>query len=660
MVIKLINKIMRQKSIILLFLLLLAGQYSQAILVRFPTLTGVVGDTLTVPLYVDDDLTGKGVMSFQFDIGYTSTNVRFLGASTVGTISSGFNELTVKTNVDYSTIVGAGSAALTGKGILLNIKLVLLYSATSLVFRNTTTSNYFNEGNPIMTFTNGYISINAKPVIYVSPATAVLNIGESQQFSTWGGTTPYTWSVSDNTMATITTGGLLKVLKSGLVKVIAKDAKGYQGESGNIDCRSFMATFRDTSFYQNNYIEIPLDFKNLDATPMLAGKFVFSFTESVISFDSLIIANSILAGNASVERSKQAGKVTVSFAASQAIINSGTIFKLRFKIADIAGGASSITIDEAIINETQIPKWRNGYFTIKALPAIYMSPGSAEMYSGDKKQFTVSGGTAPYTWEVENPSMATTTSNGYLTAISGGVTKLLVKDTYGSKTSCPITIYDTWVNVRDSLVILSQQLLTLTLPIDLGIIPEGKGVFSLSGKAMSSFAKIDSIKVNAMGTLTENWQLVNRFNKNQSTFALSGVNPITLAGKIANIVFYFNKTLAVGDAFYVDCNELMLNEGSPNVKVKSGYITIKSIVSELKDVQNERISVFPNPTISNIQLKGIEGKANLSLFGIDGKLLITKQFTENEAISVSSLPKGIYTLKIQTATGVVEKKLVKN
>ena len=163
-----------------------------------------------------------------------------------------------------------------------------------------------------------------------------------------------------------------------------------------------------------------------------------------------------------------------------------------------------------------------------------------------------------------------------------------------------------------------------------------------------------------MGTLTENWQLVNRFNKNQSTFALSGVNPITLAGKIANIVFYFNKTLAVGDAFYVDCNELMLNEGSPNVKVKSGYITIKSIVSELKDVQNERISVFPNPTISNIQLKGIEGKANLSLFGIDGKLLITKQFTENEAISVSSLPKGIYTLKIQTATGVVEKKLVKN
>jgi hypothetical protein len=649
---------MKQKSIIILFLLSLAAQYSQAILVRFPTLTGVVGDTLTVPLYVDDDLAGKGVMSFQFDIGYTSANVKFLGASTTGTISSGFNELTVKTNVDYSTIVGAGSTALSGKGILLNIKIVLLSSATSLVFRNTTTSNYFNEGNPVMTFTNGYITINAKPVISVSPTTAVLIIGETQQFNSYGGTAPYTWSVSDNTLATITTGGLLKVLKSGLVKVTAKDAKSYQGESGNIDCRSFMATFRDTTFYQNNYIEIPLDFKNLDATPMYAGKFVFSFTESVISFDSLIIANSILAGKASVEKSKQTGKVTVTFASSTAIINSGTIFKLRFKIADVASGASSITIYEATVNETLIPKWKNGYFTIKPLPAITVSPTSAEMYSGDKKQFTVSGGTAPYTWEVENATLATTTTSGYLTAVSGGVTKLLVKDTYGSKTSAVITIYDTWVNVRDSAAVVTQQ--SITIPIDLGTLPTGKGVISLSGKAMSSFAKIDSIKVSSLGTLTESWQLATKSGKNQTNFAFSGVTPITQAGIVANIKIYFNKTIVGGEAFYIDCNELMLNEGNPNVKVKSGYITIKSIISGMKEIQNDKVTVYPNPTTSYIQVKGVEGKANLSLYGIDGKLMLTKQFTDNETISVSTLPKGIYLAKICTKDGLIEKKLVKN
>ena len=74
---------------------------------------------------------------------------------------------------------------------------------------------------------------------------------------------------------------------------------------------------------------------------------------------------------------------------------------------------------------------------------------------------------------------------------------------------------------------------------------------------------------------------------------------------------------------------------------------------------NSNITVYPNPTSSNIQVSGIVGKANLNVFGIDGKLLLTKQFTDNENISVSAFPKGIYVVKINTTEGVVERKLVK-
>ena len=97
-----------------------------------------------------------------------------------------------------------------------------------------------------------------------------------------------------------------------------------------------------------------------------------------------------------------------------------------------------------------------------------------------------------------------------------------------------------------------------------------------------------------------------------------------------------------------------------NVSTFSNIIKIPINRTGLEDANINKAVIFPNPTTSHIQLKGIEGKANLSLFDIDGKLLLSKQFTDDETISVSSLPKGIYTLKIQTTTGVVERKLVKN
>ena len=643
---------MKRKIIIALLSLWLGGQFSQAIRVRFPNLTGVVGDTITVPLYVDDDVTGNNIKAFQFDIGYSNSNVKFLGVNTTGTISSVFSELVVKNKIDYFTIVGAGSSSLEGSGVLLNVKLLLIGYGSSLNFRNTNSSNFFNEGTPALTFTNGYISITAKPVINVSPANVILNIGELQQFSSWGGTAPYIWSVSDNSIASIAADGKLTVLTSGIVKVISTDSKGYSGTSGNIDCRSFNATLRDTTFYQNNFIEIPLYFKNLDATPMYSGKFVFSFSESVISFDSFVTAGTILAGVANLEFSKLSGKAVVTFAFPTGNTDSGILFKLRFKIADTNYGGSYINIEEATINESLYPKSRNGYFSIKTLPTLYISPGSAEMFAGENKQFSVSGGTVPYTWEVENPALAITTGTGYLTAISGGNTKLLVKDFNGAKTSCTINIYDTWVNVRDSAASVDHKV--LNLPIDLGSIPLGKGIFALSGKVNSSFSKIDSIQVNTSGTLTESWQMAKLTGKNQSNFALSGTGAITNGGKMLNLKIYFNNSLVVGDAFYINCTELMLNEGTPNVKVKSGYISIKSIVTDIKEIQSSQMFVYPVPA-SDFLIINLDPEYNtsvISVLDLSGKMIFSTKLHNYNAkqfsLPVQSLSEGFYFLKLQS------------
>ena len=655
---------MKRKTMIVLLLILGVGQFLRAIQVRIPNLAGVVGDTLTVPLYADDDLTASNVMSYQFAIAYSNTDVKVLEVNTSGTMSSGFMNLSMKNYSGYFTIAGAGSTPLTGKGVLLNIKLVLIGNSNYLQFQNGVTSNYFNQGTPVLTFTNGYITISAKPVIGISPGSGVLNIGETQQFSTWGGTAPYAWSVSDNSIATISAVGNLTVLKNGLVKVISTDSKGYSGESGNIDCRSFRAIVRDTSFYPNNYVDIPVELDNLDGTAMLAGRFSFTFDQNILSIDSLITTYSILTGKVSTEYSKQAGRVIVTFAASKSIVTSGQLFKLRFNIANITGGATYITFENATINETLIPKSRNGYFSIRPLSTLYLSyPGNAEMYSGQEKQFSVSGGTAPYTWSVDNTSLASINSTGNLTAISGGNANVQVRDFYGAQTSGKISIYDTWVNVRDSSVIVDHY--TLLLPVDIGTIPLGKALVSISGSAFSSFSKIDSIQVITTGTLTESWLLANKTGKNLSNFAMSSAVPIFNGGQLFNFKVYFNPSISAGDAFYINCNDFLLNEGSPNVKVNQGYISIKNIVTGLERTVDSPVSIYPLPVMDKLFINLEDGfnPTSISILDLSGKIIMTRTISglneKQYVLPVSTLEKGFYFLRIQMGEKNVLLKFIK-
>jgi hypothetical protein len=644
---------MKRKIILMLLCILGAGQLLRAIQVRIPSLSGVVGDTLTVPVYVDDDLTTSSVTSFQFAISYSPNDIKLLGVSAAGTMSTGFQELSMKRNTDNFTVASAGVTPLAGTGVLFTFRIVLMGYGSSLQFMNGVTSNYFNEGTPVLTFTNGYITISAKPVIYISPGSGIYNIGEKPQFSTWGGTAPYTWSVSDNTIASISADGILSILKNGNVKVISTDSKGYHGESGNMDCRSFKATIRDTSFYQNNYIEIPLMLDNLDGSALFAGKFVLTFDQNILSFDSLIRSNSILGIDAAIQYSRQSGRTIVTFAEPTGVTGSGVLFKLRFKISDISGGASSLTFEEATLNETMPPKCKNGYFSVRPFATLYLtSPVSGDVYTGETKQYAVSGGTSPYTWSVDNTTLATITSLGNLTANAGGSVTVRVKDYYGAQATSSITIYDTWVNVRDSAAYVNN--LALLIPVVLGSHSPDKGIVSVSGNVSSQFDKIDSIKVLNTGTLTDNWQLANKTMKNQANFAMSGGVPLVTNGKLLNIKVYFKNTLVVGDAFYLDCSNLLLNEGAPNVKVKSGYVTIKTIFTGLDDTPVVPVSIYPDPVTDRlfINLNDEFGTSVVSILDISGKIVLTRQLdgfgAKQYILPVQFLNEGFYMLKLQS------------
>ncbi|MBN2787070.1 MAG: T9SS type A sorting domain-containing protein, partial [Paludibacteraceae bacterium] len=69
--------------------------------------------------------------------------------------------------------------------------------------------------------------------------------------------------------------------------------------------------------------------------------------------------------------------------------------------------------------------------------------------------------------------------------------------------------------------------------------------------------------------------------------------------------------------------------------------------------------ITPNPVKDAFQVSGLEGAALLSLTDTNGKVVFSKEITGNESISVSSLPQGLYIVKLTTANGVVQQKLIK-
>ncbi|MBI1761409.1 MAG: hypothetical protein HYR56_08240 [Acidobacteria bacterium] len=118
-------------------------------------LTAGAGTTLTAPIAASDT-TGKSVIAYDATLTYDPAVLRLQNPPTdkTGTLSSNF---TITTNIPAAgqlRISGFGSTALTGAGVLLNVKFDVLGAAnacSNLSF----TSFRFNEGTPCSTTTNG-------------------------------------------------------------------------------------------------------------------------------------------------------------------------------------------------------------------------------------------------------------------------------------------------------------------------------------------------------------------------------------------------------------------------------------------------------------------------------------------------------------------------
>jgi hypothetical protein len=337
------------------------------------------GQALNLPIYITD-LTGLGVLSGQFTVTFDNSKWTVDSVITTGTLLAPVAPVTYSVGTGSISVSFAGTAPITGTGILLYLRMKASstnYNGSTFAFQNV----LFNQ-NLLANVGTGYINVLPLATITVSPSSQqTLVAGDSLHFLASGGTSPYTWSVSDSSRASINPLGWLKAKMSGTVTVQAHDTLGGTGNSGNVVIYDFKLTVPDTTLIPASFVEVPL---YVTANAMGFSAYQGSFTYSTNTFVKLVdfISTGTLSSGFSINFSDKIGTVTFAAAGVNSTTNGGILVKLRFAVPDSTPRPSTsyITLTNFKFDQgTPLALTKNGSFQIANNSIFSKSPNALSL-----------------------------------------------------------------------------------------------------------------------------------------------------------------------------------------------------------------------------------------------------------------------------------------
>jgi len=601
--------------------------------IRIDNVSGVVGDTVILPVYVDTSLTSLNVISYQLEIKYNSNFMEALEPEFGGTLSSVWGTPTSNVSIENRVYIShAGTTPLSGTGVIAYLRFRLKLPGTLYVDFIEEAKTILNEGTIPLSLTNGRITVSPRPYFNFSPNGAILFIGEEVQYYVSRGTSPYTYSTTNPSVATINSSGLVTAVSPGMTRVIAHDAVGVTDTSEYfIEVVPFKITIRDTSYYQNNYIDIPVVISSLDNFDVFGGEISLRYQESVLMADSVIFTGGVLESVSSIYSNlSEPGVINVSFASENKLAGEGVLFYIHFKIADIQYGYSNIKVIYALFNELLKVKEYNGNFSVTALPALYVSPSTGELFLGESMNFDVSGGIEPYTWHVSDNSIANIDNNGMLTALAGGSIIVTAIDPRGSTGSSKvINIYDGSLDVGSETIAENET--SATVPLLLTSESDITPVISLSGSVLFDQNKISEISSNSAGTVTSDWAYSFNSEEGRFTFAGAGTSGVTGNATLLYLDVSMGSGIAAGD----------------HIPINDGYIDITTATAISEQPIND-IRIIYDKSSGLIRIEHIpENCKSLSVYNIVGQKIFKSNNVVNPfLIRVANWDKGIYIIQI--------------
>jgi hypothetical protein len=130
-----------------------------------------------------------------------------------------------------------------------------------------------------------------------------------------------------------------------------------------------------------------------------------------------------------------------------------------------------------------------------------------------------------------------------------------------------------------------------------------------------------------------------------------------------------------GGAYWTAVNSKPMNIANMNVSAGNLKLRVRATTSRFKGeeaastlsfttgiikLEESGIKMYPNPVTDIIHIENLPEKSTISIFNLNGKLLIQKYVEEvNMKLSVTDLPQGLYVLKIRTPLQEYQSKFTK-
>jgi Bacterial Ig-like domain (group 2)/Cohesin domain/FlgD Ig-like domain len=569
----------------LLLALLLTGGLANAVTFTIGTTSGQVGDVVSLPVTVTG--LAEDIRAFEMDISWYSGYALCVGVNTAGTLTSTWS---VSDNISPSslTVAGASASPLAGDGVLFELLFELGPTAGNSVV--SFGQVVINEGDVIPTMANGSLSISALPTINISPDSGLMAVGDSLLFSTSGGTAPYVYTSSDPFTADFN-GSWLHALAPGFTRATSVDDDGISNTTtGQIEVRAFRLIVEDAAIVAGQTVLIPVTLNDPTGYGIVSSEVELTWYQPYASFAGIETAGTIseAAGWAAPVVLPGSGKVTVAMAGATPLAGSGVLFYLKL----IPTNSFIVGVGTQIFNEIYPALPETGYLTVTQLPTIGVSPTTASLRVGDQIQLTATGSpTAPVTWSTDDPTVATISPSGLLSAVAEGVVRVQVLDNLGATAeSGVISVCSFGLPPLVSSIEANE---TVMIPVTVDRSLDDLDIYSYEISVIYNPAYVTYVGAVVTGALTSSWGSPTVVD-NGGTVNIyhAGATALTGCGPAVVFLEFQGQPALVGSYTGVALNTALFNEGVPCVRINTG--TMCETVSAVPHLADTGLTLWPN------------------------------------------------------------------
>lgn len=300
--------------------------------------------TVDIPVNVTD-VTGLNITSAELDISFNESRLELREVIHSGTMTEAWGSPTVNIDDDRVRIAGAGTDTLEGTGALFKLRFLVKSQHTG---NSTITINSagFNE-DLHAELQNGTFTTLAAPDIEVMPSDTIISIGDELHFEVTGGNgvSPYTWTVSDESIASIDANtGDLEGLSRGDVTVNAFDDDNFPSGEINIRVNDFDAWLDETDVTYPDTAAIHLKTSELSSYNIISYQSEVQYDSTRIKFAG-IQTDGTQSKGLTAEVRDSAGVVSIATAGTTFLSGTVPIVTLMFVPGDAVVDGESLELD---------------------------------------------------------------------------------------------------------------------------------------------------------------------------------------------------------------------------------------------------------------------------------------------------------------------------